>query len=182
MTTPANMSVAELDAALRAAMDDDWDAGGSSSAVTMTASVSSTGQPQAPPMPSGPHGVPSVDDASALDAALRAAMDSDWDGGDRRAVQQLAAATMPALPAGGGRHAASMGYLPLEGSAAAALTPGAPDPSGSEAAAAQYILPSLDVGSFVMPTLTDDMQREQMEEIQRTLANAGQGPGGSHPA
>ena len=163
----ADMTLAELDAALRAAMDDDWDAsstsGGNVAAPEHAAAV-------APGCDA-----PILDEATALDAALRAAMDGDWEG--RVGSGQLAAAALPALAAdGASRCRTSMGYMVLEGSAAAALMPGgaamgATDPSAG-ANDACYILPRLDDDPFMLPTLSDAQQREQMEEIQRTLGAA----------
>ena len=190
-----NMSVAELDAALRAAMDDDWDgpssaSGGNAAApaavpAAAAAAAKLPAQSQDPvnrtdrPVPdtgtlSGCDGP--LDEAAALDAALRAAMDGDWEG--RAGSSQLAAAALPALAAdAAGRTPTSMGYMELEGSVAAALMPGGADPGravdpSAGAGDARYILPRLDDEPFMLPALSDAQQREQMEEIQRTLAAA----------
>lgn len=189
-----NMSVAELDAALRAAMDDDWDGPSSASggnaaapaavpaAAAAAAKLPAQSQEQVNrtdhPVPdrtlSGCDGP--LDEAAALDAALRAAMDGDWEG--RAGSSQLAAVALPALAAdAASRPPMSMGYMELDGSVAAALMPGGADPGGSVdpsagAGDARYILPRLDDEPFMLPALSDAQQREQMEEIQRTLAAA----------
>ena len=126
------------------------------------------------PLPEDPDGP--LDEAAALDAALRAAMDGDWEG--RAGSSQLAAAALPALAAdAASRPPTSMGYMELDGSVAAALMPGGADPGGpvdpsAGAGDARYILPRLDDEPFMLPALSDAQQREQMEEIQRTLAAA----------
>ena len=186
-----NMSVAELDAALRAAMDDDWDGPSSASggnaaapaavpaAAAAAAKLTAQSQDQVNRTDhpdrtlSGCDGP--LDEAAALDAALRAAMDGDWEG--RAGSSQLAAA-LPALAAdAASRPPMSMGYMELDGSVAAALMPGGADPGGAVdpsagAGDARYILPRLDDEPFMLPALSDAQQREQMEEIQRTLAAA----------
>jgi len=173
----ADMTVAELDAALRAAMDDDWDGPSSASGGNATAPGHTAAAPEHAAAAAAAPGcdAPILDEATALDAALRAAMDGDWEG--RVGSGQLAAAALPALAAdGASRCPTSMGYMVLEGSAAAALMPGgaamgATDPSAG-ANDACYILPRLDDDPFMLPTLSDAQQREQMEEIQRTLGAA----------
>ena len=187
-----NMSVAELDAALRAAMDDDWDGPSSASggnaaapAAVPAAAAAAAKLPAQSQVNRTDHPVPDrtlpgcdgpLDEAAALDAALRAAMDGDWEG--RAGSSQLAAAALPALAAdAASRTPTSMGYMELEGSVAAALMPGGADPGGSVdpsagAGDARYILPRLDDEPFMLPALSDAQQREQMEEIQRTLAAA----------
>ena len=177
----AGMTVAELDAALRAAMDDDWDGPSSASGGNAAAPGHTAAAPEHAAAAPGCD-APILDEATALDAALRAAMDGDWEG--RVGSGHLAAAALPALVAdGASRCPTSMGYMVLEGSAAAALMPGgaamgATDPS-AEAGDACYILPRLDDDPFMLPTLSDAQQREQMEEIQRTLGAA---RSGSDPA
>jgi hypothetical protein len=175
----ADMTLAELDAALRAAMDDDWD--GPSSASGGNAAAPGHAMPE---HAAAAAAAPVLDEAAALDAALRSAMDGDWEG--RAESGQLAAAALPALAAGAAassRCPTSMGYMALEGSAAAALMPGgvgvgAADPNAG-AGDARYILPRLDDEPFMLPTLSDTQQREQMEELQRTLGSA---RSGSDPA
>jgi len=187
-----NMSVAELDAALRAAMDDDWDGPSSASggnaaapAAVPAAAAAAAKLPAQSQVNRTDRPVPDIgtlsgcdgplDEAAALDAALRAAMDGDWEG--RAGSSQLAAA-LPALAAdAASRTPTSMGYMELDGSVAAALMPGGADPGGSVdpsagAGDARYILPRLDDEPFMLPALSDAQQREQMEEIQRTLAAA----------
>lgn len=173
----AGMTMAELDAALRAAMDDDWDgmppAPCHASAESSSASSGKAAHADAAAAPERDTPVP--DEATGLDTALRAAMDSDWDGGDGSG-QLAPAALLAALPAalpvsaadGASRRPTSMGYLALEGSAAADLMPGATDLSADDA---HYILPRLDDG-FMLPTLSDAQQREQREEIERALGSA----------
>ena len=188
-----NMSVAELDAALRAAMDDDWDGPSSASggnaaapaavpaAAAAAAKLPAQSQVNRTDRPVSDIGTLSgcdgpLDEAAALDAALRAAMDGDWEG--RAGSSQLAAAALPALAAdAASRPPTSMGYMELEGSVAAALMPGGADPGravdpSAGAGDARYILPRLDDEPFMLPALSDAQQREQMEEIQRTLAAA----------
>jgi hypothetical protein len=181
----ADMTVAELDAALRAAMDDDWDGPSSASGGNAAAPAAvPAAAAAADPVNRTDHLIPDIgttvrgcdgplDEAAALDAALRAAMDGDWEG--RAGSSQLAAAALPALAAdAASRPPTSMGYMELEGSVAAALMPGGADPGGPSAGAgdARYILPRLDDEPFMLPALSDAQQREQMEEIQRTLAAA----------
>lgn len=190
----AYMTVAELDAALRAAMDDDWDGPSSASggnaaapAAVPTAATPAAKLPAQSQINRTDHPVPDIgttlpgcdgplDEAAALDAALRAAMDGDWEG--RAGSRQLAAAALPALAAdAASRPPMSMGYMELEGSVAAALMPGGADPGcavdlSAGAGDARYILPRLDDEPFMLPALSDAQQREQMEEIQRTLAAA----------
>ena len=172
----ADMTLAELDAALRAAMDDDWD--GPSSASGGNAAAPGHAMPEH----AAAAAAPVLDEAAALDAALRAAMDGDWEG--RAGAGQLAAAALPALAAdAASRCPRSMGYMALEGSAAAALIPGGADMGATDPSAgagdACYILPRLDDEPFMLPTLSDTQQREQMEELQRTLGSA---RSGSDPA
>ena len=158
--------MAELDAALRAAMDGDWD--GLPSAPCRAPAGSSTAHEHAQSDAPG-----LVDEAAVLDAALRAAMDDDWEG--RGGSDHLAAAALPALADdAASRCPTSMGYMALDGSAAAALMPGATMGAMDLSAGhgdASYCLPRLD-DDFMLPTLSDEQQREQMEEIQRTLAHA----------
>ncbi|KAL1511766.1 hypothetical protein AB1Y20_005052 [Prymnesium parvum] len=103
------MALAELDAALRAAMDEDWDHAGRRDGTP----------PPAAARPPSPPPISSLDDG-ALHEALRAAMDSDWEGtapppGLRGALAPAAADGQPA----------SMGYLSLPaGWSAAALLAG----------------------------------------------------------
>lgn len=174
----ADMTLAELDAALRAAMDDDWDgpssaSGGNAAAPGRTAAVPEHAAVAAAAAPGCDAPPVLLDESAALDAALRAAMDGDWEG--RAGAGQLAAAALPALAAdAASRCPRSMGYMALEGSAAAALMPGGADMGATDPSAgagdACYILPRLDDEPFMLPTLSDAQQREQMEEIQRALA------------
>ena len=174
----AGMTLAELDAALRAAMDDDWDgpssaSGGNAAAPGRTAAVPEHAAAAAAAAPGCDAPPVLLDESAALDAALRAAMDGDWEG--RAGAGQLAAAALPALAAdAASRCPRSMGYMALEGSAAAALMPGGADMGATDPSAgagdACYILPRLDDEPFMLPTLSDAQQREQMEEIQRALA------------
>ena len=175
----ADMTLAELDAALRAAMDDDWDgpssaSGGNAAAPGRTAAVPEHAAVAAAAAPGCDAPPVLLDESAALDAALRAAMDGDWEG--RAGAGQLAAAALPALAAdAASRPPTSMGYMELEGSVAAALMPGGADPGravdpSAGAGDARYILPRLDDEPFMLPALSDAQQREQMEEIQRALA------------
>ena len=172
----ADMTLAELDAALRAAMDDDWDGPSSASGENAAAPGHTAAVPEHAAAAAAPGcDAPPVllDESAALDAALRAAMDGDWEG--RAGSGQLAAAALPALAAdAASRCPTSMGYMALEGSAAAALIPGGADMGATDPSAgagdARYILPRLDDEPFMLPTLSDAQQREQMEEIQRSLA------------
>ena len=182
--TMAQMSVAEIDAALRAAMDEDWD-GRPATVQTMGGVCTSVSQPvdRAAAACSA-----SLDEAAALDAALRAAMDDDWEGGGGRSAAALAAATMPALAVHGSRHESSMDYLPLEGAAAASLMmPGAQAPGFNATAGAEeayYSLPSLDGPGHVLPSMLDGMQLDEAmrQEIQDAVARESELADSSPPA
>lgn len=141
----AGMSLEELDAALRAAMDDGWD-----------------DTPSAQPMPRPSHNEATqlhtaqspvaLEDPAALDAALRATMDDDWEG-----VQRPYSPPTMAPPAPGPQHGRSQGYLTLTGGVAAGLLGASVDPGGDQGDDDFYSLPPLDDGCYSLAP-PDQMQ------------------------
>ena len=130
----AGMSLEELDAALRAAMDDDWD-GTPQPARSEAAKPHTSQQLEAAQPPAA------LEDPAALDAALRAAMDDDWEG-----VQRPVAPPTMAPPAVGPQHGRSQGYLTLPDAAAASLLGATVDPGFGDDDF--YSLPPLDDGCY----------------------------------
>ena len=141
------MSLEELDAALRAAMDDDWDA-----LPPAAQQMPARTQSHAPhhPTSEATQSHVALDDPVALDAALRAAMDDDWEGRQRPAAPTMAP------PAPGPQHGRSQGYLTLPDAAAASLLGASVAPGGGDDDF--YSLPPIDDGCY--PSAPPD----QMEE------------------
>ena len=127
----AGMSLEELDAALRAAMDDDWD--------DAPPPAREAAKPSQPPEATQPPAA--LEDPAAIDAALRAAMDDDWEG-----VQRPVAPPTMAPPAAGPQHGRSLGYLSLPDAAAASLLGASVDPGFGDDDF--YSLPPLDDGCY----------------------------------
>ena len=139
----SDMSLAEIDAALRAAMDDDWDGGPQEArAATPTAAAAVPMTPEETtltvPAPSVPEAMASdthhVNSEKALDAALREAMDADWERSRPAGLFSYASMNQPPVPLvppqneashGVSSQPLSMGYLSLpDGVAATLLVPG----------------------------------------------------------
>ena len=171
------MSVAELDAALRAAMDEEFD-GPPHEVHVGEKAVCVDLQPDSATL--------AVNDLAALDAALRRAMDDDWDGTSAQRAAPLL--VPPGASAGLGPEGCAppraMGYLSLSHDAAAALVPGAAGMAAGCGAAddddSRYniLLPLNDGSPFsIMPYPLDDaawsdLQREQMQQIEQQVAKA----------
>jgi hypothetical protein len=146
--TESEMTLAELDAALSAAMDDDWDAGCELRPLSVlkaplqaahslnAAAEADTAIPHCCSAPAAASAsadttsqriVPGSDATeAALDAALRAAMDADWDGSSATAgsLPPTALPMTPPTQVPPGIMPLSMGYLSLPDGVASTLVPG----------------------------------------------------------